>query len=204
MKRTTKVFFKTFFISFLSFVLFFGFGYFYLNTAKREQKAENKAQYVPYYSTFPESNGVLVDIAGLKCFFYLDFKESILSVYFLSENETFQNEIYGYSIDYNIEGNYNLIEGIIDIVGGIELEKSGEVLDCTGIQVKEMFYEIAECGNLFREVTEKLIEKVSINGFTKSDFLYIIENSQTNLTVPDCYFWPEYIKELCKTVRYIN
>ena len=53
-----------------------------------------------------------------------------------------------------------------------------------------------------------LIEEYNPNKFTSPDntFIgkYIIENTKTDLTVPNCYYWPPYIKKIAKNVVFIN
>ena len=49
-----------------------------------------------------------------------------------------------------------------------------------------------------------LIQKISENGIDENIFTVIIKKAETNLTVPDLFRWPEYIKELCKNGTIIN
>ena len=55
-----------------------------------------------------------------------------------------------------------------------------------------------------KQIIKSIIETVAKNGFHKKDFLVIIENSETNLTVPNCYDWENYIGKLCKNTFFIN
>lgn len=179
--------------------MFVGVGYFYLDSNTKEQ-TQNEALSVPY-AYVPESAGVLFDISGNKTLFYLDFEEKSVSVVIADGINEEQEELYGYPIDYTIKSDYNLLAGIIDAVGGIELKSGEEQLAFTGVQVVETLTTTPESEELRREIIAKILSKIAIDGFSRQDFLYIIENSETNLTVPACYYWQDYINELCKTVR---
>lgn len=177
-------------------------GYFYLNR-QSTQKVQNEVSSVPYYSYTPENCGLLISIGTDKLLVYMDFEDTVITVISADEIDREAQEIYGYSIDYKLECQYDVVERIVDVAGGIELELEGELLNCTGVQVVEILSNNAD-ENFKNEVTRKIIENLSENDFKKEDILYIIEHSRTNLTVPDCYFWDEYIKDLCKNARFIN
>ncbi len=198
-----SLFFKTVAVSLLCCGIFLLSGYFYLE--KKLKPVENEGvESVPYYSAVPENSGILVDICGDKTFFYLDFENMELRVIFDGEEALPDDNVYGYNVDYRISGDYSLLAEIIDIAGGVEMEYNNEELNLTGVQIADILSTTVERNGFRRELTQKLIKKISQNGFKKEDFLYIIENSETNLTVPACYYWPEYIKELCGSVRTVN
>ena len=127
-----------------------------------------------------------------------------MNILFDTEQTAVGDTLYGYSVDYLIEGDYDLLSGIIDIAGGIEMENGEEVLRFTGVQVTDILSRTTDREELRRKIISKIIEKIRETGFQKADFLYIIENSNTNLTVPDCYYWSDYITDLCTNARIIN
>jgi hypothetical protein len=203
MSKKIKSFLTIIAIAFLSFSVFLGIGYFYLeNNLKQEVKQETPS--VPYYSEEPENVGIVVEISGWKNFFYLDFYNKRLSIVFGVDLSDVDTQILGYSIDHYIEADYSLLEGIIDIVGGIEVETDGEILRFTGVQITDMLSTTESREESEKEIILKIVEKISKNGFHKEDFLYIIENSDTTLTVPICYFWSDYMKDICESVNLVN
>lgn len=199
MKKQTKIFFKTFFISLLCCAVFIGVGAAMLY--RPEQTAQNEVSSVPYYTAYPESAGVLFDIAGKKTFFNLDFERQLLSVVYNRDADLSE---YGYWVDYRITADYSLVGDIIDMAGGIDYDNGKEALALTGVQAVELLTTTPDDGTLHRKITESTLSALSERGLSASDLLYIIENSETNLTVPDCYSWTEYIKPLCKGVRVVN
>lgn len=201
MKRNTKIFFKTLVSSLLCLAVFVSVGYFYLESANKP--AETKQESVPYYQ-IPESRGVMLEIGESRILFYFDFEGEALSVVFAEEFSEDETVIYGYSADYTIETDYSVLEGIIDTLGGVDLTVGEEALNYTGAQVSEILNTTVDKTFLKRDITEKILSSIAQKGISIDDFVFIIENSETALTVPDCYFWAEYMAVLCKNVRFVN
>ncbi len=202
-RKSISLFFKTVAISLCCCGIFLLTGYFYLE--KSLEPAENGAiESVPYYSSVPQNAGVLLDICGDRTFFYLDFEGMELRIIFDGEEEFKEDNVYGYNVDYSIFSDYSLLSEIVDIAGGVEMTYNDEKLTFTGVQISEILSTTVERNGLRRDLTQRIVKKISQNGIKKEDLLYIIENSETNLTVPACYYWPEFIKELCGSVRVVN
>lgn len=202
MRKKLKLFLSTVAVCSVCCAIFVGVGYFYLNS-KIENVQQNTLS-VPYYSQEPDNVGVMIEIGQHKTFFFLDFYYKSISVIFDADDLTENGNILGYQVDHYILADYSLLSGIIDIVGGIELETEGEALRYTGVQITDMLSTSTDYDRLERTVITKIMKKISENGFQKDDFLYIIENSDTTLTVPVCYYWSDYIKELCDSVNEVN
>lgn len=198
MKYNLKLFFKTLIISLSCCALFVGTGYFYLDSKLNQPVKKEVEQELYAYSL--QNKGVLFDISGDKTLFYLDFEEKSVTV-IASEIYDDAESVKGFPVDFTVEADYDLVSGIIDIVGGIELSIDGEKLIYTGVQVVEVFNTAENSNELKEEIIRKVLHKISQNGFLRKDFLYITENSNTNLTVPDFYYWQDYVSEICKTVR---
>lgn len=179
--------------------VFISAGYFYLKS--KITPVTGNASSVPYSPT-PESTGILLEICEEKTLLYFDFEENILSV--ICADGIAQKEIYGYRADYTVKGDYSLVGYIVDTLYGIDLEGNGEILSYTGSQIEEMLSTTADLADLRRTVTEKIIFEISQKGFSKENFLYIIENSKTDLTLPICYYWSDSMKDICKNVRLIG
>ncbi len=196
------IFFKTAAISLASALIFIGVGYFYLSAEK--ETVQNETESVPYYSQQIEPCGVMFDFLGDRTYFYLDFEAEDLSIIYVGENDIENDEIYGYPIDFTVSADYSLLSYIVDAVGGINLQINEETLSFTGVQIAEIMETTAQRSELIRNITEQIILLISKQGFDREHILYIIENSETDLTVPDCYYWSEYIKEVCILPRIIN
>ena len=205
MKKKTFGIFKGLFVCFGCGVIFVLTGYLYLSANIGDIPAENKTESVPYAPSQPENAGVLLDIAGSAVFFYLDFETERLPVMVIDQTaDLSQDSYYGYPSHYKITADYSFLAGLIDRIDGIELVIDGEKLRYTGVQTVDLIARTAETYELKKQVISAAFEKIAKTGFSKSDFVYIIENSETNLTVPDCYYWADYLPEMCGGGGVIN
>lgn len=195
-----RTYLKALFWGFLAVLVFVGVGLSYVSSEKKA--AQNETESVPYYSAYPESKGVLFDFLGDKTFFYLDFEGRSLSVIY--PDEAYENEIYGYPIDFKVSADYSLLEYIIDAVGGITLKRGGEALSLTGVQVTDILETSPERDELKREIAEQIIFGISKQGIDRESVLYIVENSETNISIPDCYYWSEHLRGVCSLPRFVN
>lgn len=198
MKCKLMIFFKSLAVSLGCLLLIAEIGYY--NLIPTQKAVENKQEKIPY-SFVPENAGIVFEFYDKSTLIYLDFESNCVCVLF-GDKEKF--EFYGYSSDYTVEGDYSLLGGIIDAAGGINLNLNGEILAYTGIQIQQILSVTHVTDDLRCEITKQILYSISQNGFSREDFLYVIEKGKTNLTIPDCYYWQDSIKNLCKTVRIIN
>lgn len=198
LKYKWMIFFKSLAVSLGCCAIIAEIGYYYLFPS--DKAVQTKEEKVPY-SYLPENAGLMFDFSGKKTYIYLDFDKNSVSVIF---TDTDEDTIYGFPVDYTVEADYNLLGGIVDAVGGIDLAINNEPLTYTGVQIVQVLSTTPVADDLRSEIVSEILYKISQNGFLREDFLYIIENSNTNLTVPDCYYWQDSLKSLCKTVRIIN
>ncbi len=198
LKKSIIVFLKTILFTSLLLVFFIGIGYTYLSG--HISKVQNEVKNVPYYDYISKNTGLLFSVLDNKTLAYLDFENESLRICHINSDS---NNYYGYDVDYEIESDLELVVEIVDKLGGIDLDINGEMLNYTGNQIKEILEKNTD-DMLERQIIKCIIKKVGNNGFTKKDFLTIIEKSETNLTVPDCYDWDKYIQKLCKNAVFVN
>ena len=202
LKKNTKIFFKTVIISAWCLSAFIGAGYYYLS--QNLVKTETEISQVPFYQESPQNAGLLLDVLGDKTFFYLDFEKNKISVsLFPNESEIIDDKIYGYSLDYEINTNIDFIADFVDYLEGIELTLETETLRYTGVQVADII--LSDREKQYKEqIVTAILHRVSQNGLGKDIFLKIVEKCETNLTVPDFYHWPDYIKKLALNLNIIE
>ncbi len=139
---------------------------------------------------------------------YLDFEKQRIEVIILPEKcDENAALVYGYTQFEAIKANNLLLAGIVDRIGGIELEdkeNSGTAFRYTGSQVTALLDASFQDEELKRCVIEKIFKKISSLGFSNKDFTFIINNSNTTLSFPDCYGWSERLPEMAKNVVIMN
>lgn len=181
----------------------FGFlGYLYISSQNSEPVKKNESE-IPY-SYIPDNAGVMFEFYEDKIFTYLDFENEKISVIFANNADISDGYVYGYRIDYTVKPNSVLAAGVIDSVGGIELSVDGEMLRYTGVQISDLLSVTPDSEVLKRQIISVLFEKISQVGLMKTDFVYIIENSDTDLTVPDCYYWSDNIMKMAEDAVILN
>ncbi len=190
---------------FLSVAMFFGIAYAYLNyhTNNQSENVDQKDYTVSYDRTpqscglafvFPDNSAALV---------YLDFSEENIRILNIENFEPTRPEYYGYTVDYTLQTSYELVGGIIDRVGGIDIEQNGEMLRYTGTQVMDLIaYGHGE--EIKQQILLQIFDKISKNSFSKDDFVYIIENSESNLSFVDCIYWLDYLKSMSRRISFVN
>ena len=181
--------------------LFVGGGYFYLR--KNFKEAENKVSSVPYSFSAPESKGIMLDICGSLTFLYLDFEDEMLTVIIPPETE-YDGEIFGYPIDFTVMTDYSFVSQLIDCADGIELDINGETLRYTGVQIADILSRTVDTSEIKRQIITALLKKIGESGIDGEFFGFLVENTDTDITVPDCYYWEKYVAKLCKNGGIIN
>jgi hypothetical protein len=199
-KKENKIFFKSVFISVLTFALFVSVGYIFVS--ENAKKVDSNVESVPYTQETPQNAGILFDINGDKTYFYLNFDENKIIVS-LTPEDPFENEIYGYPLDFRVTATSDLICVMADYLNGLELEIEGENYRYTGVQIKDIL--ATENGEDLKSKLIKSICRRILSSRPQVDFFAsIIENSQTDLNLVDCYFWDDYITDLCENLYFID
>ena len=192
-----RIFLKTFVISGWCLVLFIGLGYYYIDS--HDIKVENNVESVPYYTQTPDNKGVMF-VFGTKCVYtYLDFENSRVLV--ILDNSNIAEM--GYEIDYTVEANYMLIAEICDYFEGVNLTIDAETLRYTGNQVVELLSTSGDY-NLRENIIFAIFEKMAQQGVEANFFNSIINESKTNLKMPDCYFWCDFMDDIAKDINFIT
>lgn len=200
LKYNIRVFIKSVFFTTFALLFFIGFGYSFLTS--EISLAEVKEEEIPYYSYTPQNVNILFSVLDYKTLLCFDFEKENIRIYNIDyENESY--EFYGNETDFFVDCNLKALSYIVDGIGGVELSLTEETLNYTGTQIKEILEYNTDI-KINHMILKDIIYKISLNGLLKEDFLLIIENCDTNLTVPDCYDWEKYIAKLCKNAVFVN
>lgn len=176
-----------------------GYAYLSFNT----EKTDNKASKVPYEFAPPENAGIMFEFCGDRTFVYLNFENEEMKIVFPLSGDL-GDTVYGYSIDYTVKGDYYLLADIIDAADGIELHTGDSKYRYTGVQVAELLSNTVDTEELKRNIIAALTRKTADFGIDENVFYDIIKKGDTNLTVPDCHRWAEYLSLLCKNCTVVN
>ena len=186
-------------------VLFFGVSYAYLhfNFNKNTTDVKRGTYDVPY-KRLTENSGILLVLPQKSAVMvYLDFKNSCIRLVDVPVFDEKQTVFNGFPADFTVNTNYMLIEGIIDRVGGVELKLDGKKMRYTSHQAVSLIMQGAD-SELRKQIFLKIFSQISKADFSKSDFVYIIENSKGNLSIVDCLPWIDHIPNMSKNIEFVN
>ncbi len=176
----------------------------YFGISQGEQATDNVTSDVPYYNqTPPDTAGFLFRFDdGGSVFLNMDFYEEKISV-ILFDTKTVKQSVldYGYTVTYTVDTDYIFLAEFIDRLGGIEMELEGSLLRYTGVQVTDLLKNKQVDK---RQVISVMLQKISKNGFSKNDLLYIIKNTTTELSFPSGYPYIEPLPKVCRNVNFVN
>ena len=208
MKSKSKTVFKTALTVFFSFLIFasFIFGYLYINIKSeiKKSEADTKENRIPYEEIAPEGKGVLLHFeSGNYIMMYLDFKGNAIYLADLKDNPQ-SAEKYGFPTDYNVDITSNTVRVAVDISGGVELAIDDVPMRYTGVQINELLAYSTYITHIRKQILLSFFENIGENGITRNELINIFENSYTDLTVPDYYKWPSYLKAMSTRVFFVN
>lgn len=185
----------------LSFAVMSAVAYVYLSVDSAKKSSVGADDNTVPYTQKKENRGVMFSFYdGTRCLFYLDFQNSRITAVLAENYEQYADNYAGYHVHFTVEADLHLVEGLIDRAGGVELESGGQVLRFTGVQVTELLSVGVSMGQR-REIVIGVLDGFTHTGFTATDLVYIIENSKTDLTVPDCYGWHEDLPQMFENIN---
>ena len=179
------------------------YAYLHFNFNTSTTAADRKDETVPYRN-LPDNTGVaflLPDDSAV--LLYLDFENNCINAVNIEKYDPANDMYYGYTAEFTVQLDYTLIGEIVDRVGGVDLEQNGEVMRYTGVQIIDLLSTDLQ-NELKYQVISNIFNRISKNNFSKDDFLYIIENSNSTLTVVDCVYWLDYINEMFCNINFVK
>lgn len=185
--------------------LFFGISYAYLDYhIKHPSTNVNQKEEKIQYKRPPQNRGIAVTFPqGSALLAYLDFEERQINLLNIEKYDSDCVVYYGYTVDYVVKANYDLLQEMVDRVGGIDIEQNGKVMRYTGTQVVDLFA-YGYTGEIKSQIISQIFSKIAKNNFSKEDIIYLIENCETDISFIDCIAWFDYIKEMSSRVNFVN
>ena len=205
MVRTVKNFLRLLIVFILSTAVFLAFSYFFLDSSiKSSQKTtDKKTENIPYYSP-PENCGLkLLFPNGNSLLIFLDFEREIIYNIDTNMGSYANGSYFGYPVDYKCEFDYYTLSLFFDRIGGIDLESEEGFYHLCGIQICDLLSE-NNSDDLSFKVISAVFDKIAKNGLSDDDFIFLLDNCKTDLTMPVCLNWRDYIRDLFKNVVFVN
>lgn len=193
---------KGVFAVFCALVLFCLVGY--ISVKPKNTQVDLGVEGVPYSENETGNHGVLFTFSeGGSVFINLDFYNQQASFMFFDRQvESIELRRYGYGVEYTFLADYSFLSQLIDRFGGITLKSEGFVR-LTGVQVTDMLSTSLD-RSLKREIATELFSKMASVGIDKKDLIFIIDNTQTEMSFPEGYDLLDSINSILTQVYFIN
>lgn len=199
MKNNLKAVLGLTLVILFSLTAFLGGSFLYLkqNADKSRFPTETKVESVPYRTdTLRDKNLLFVLPDETRLLFGLKFSEERLDVVF--SDRTPHERYCGSVPDFTVKTDYETISELIDRFGGVTLSDGESEIRYTGLQIMDLFSEQTDYLPLLTDVVAALLAQIAKNGMTADDFVFLITNTETDLTVPDCFDWATRMDALCR------
>lgn len=147
------------------------------------------------YTENPKSSGILyLHEDGSGALIFLNFEQKTTAVnLFLNDAENKALSV-GYEINYKLLGTDAFLCELCDRLGGIDIIENDSVYRFTGAGLAEKLLFSSSLEEKAK-ISEGFFEKISKIGFTREDFQFIIESTETNLNFPVCFSWDKVLKD---------
>ena len=149
------------------------------------------------YTKYPSSRGLLfLGEDGSGVFIFLDFSSISTYLYVFPENAEENTELLPYVTDavFNIKSDF--LPRLSDRLGGIEMtDETGEKSICFSSSLMVFCEEKLNYDKLL-QLCISFFEKISKIGLSSEDIMFIIEETDSNISFSVCYDWIPHIKEM--------
>ncbi len=157
---------------------------------------------IPYYNkenlsllfSLPDSSGGLI---------YLNFDENKIELKVYSDHAAEQAEKSRYGVDYTLKGDSEMLCTLCDRIGGIELMEGGGKRRYFSAGLRQKLSEKLSFSERC-EIALSFFKKISKIGLSSDDFMFIIKETETNLSYPICFGFMDSVKALAENTELID
>ena len=149
------------------------------------------------YTKYPSSRGLLfLNEDGSGAFIFLDFSSISTYLYVFPEKAEENAALLPYVTDGIFYIKSDFLPRLCDRLGGIEMrDEAGEKCICFSSSLmafceKKLSYED------MLQLCDSFFEKIAKTGLSSEDFMFIIEETRSDISYSVCYDWIPHIKEM--------
>ena len=157
--------------------------------------AGENVESVPY-SAVPDNKTILIiGEKGEGALLYLNFHDIVLQTHLLDTDAEQRANKLGFIIDYKMELTNEFLCSLSDRIGGIEITKDGETFKYFGSSLNQLLEEPPTFDNI-SVISEAFFEKFAKMDLSAADFMFIMENTNTDLDYDIYSEWADFLPEL--------
>ncbi len=149
------------------------------------------------YTKYPASRGLLfLSEDGSGAFVFLDFSSISTYLYIFPENAEENAALLPYVTDGIFHIKSDFLPKLCDRLGGIEMrDETGE--NCVYFSSSLMAFCEKKLGYEERlQLCISFFDKIAKTGLSSEDFMFIIEETESDISYSVCYDWMPHIKEM--------
>lgn len=162
---------------------------------KSYSPAGENVESVPY-SAVPDNKTILIiGEKGEGALLYLNFHDIVLQTHLFDTDAEQRANKLGFIIDYKMELTNEFLCSLSDRIGGIEITKDGETFKYFGSSLNQLLEEPPTFDNI-SVISEAFFEKFAKMDLSAADFMFIMENTNTDLDYDIYSEWADFLPEL--------
>lgn len=149
------------------------------------------------YTKYPSSKGLLFKAEdGSGAFIFLNFSTISTYLYLFPENAEENASALPFITDYVFSIKDDFLPKLCDRLGGIEMtDENGENCICFSSSLMAFCENKLNPDNML-QLCSSFFDKISKTGLSSEDFMFIIKETDSNLSYSVCYDWIPHIKEM--------
>lgn len=164
--------------------------------ATPEKYAGENISGIPYSDT-PQNKGLLFTLPDSSgAFIYFDFDDILTHCYLFNENAAENAENLPYFIDYTFNITPEFLAALCDRLGGVVMTDKNGVSSLYFSASLTAFWQNVPTEEQRLQHCISFFDKIAKTGLSSEDFMFIIEETNTNLSYSVCYDWIPHIKEM--------
>lgn len=129
--------------------------------------------------------------------FYLDFQNDSINIEIYNDHAIEQGEKSKYKVNYKIFADIDFLCRFCDRIGGIDLGETSVKRRYFSAGLRQKMEEKTDYVSR-KEITLAFFEKIAKIGLSSEDFMFIIEETDSNLSYPACFKWIPALKGLAE------
>lgn len=154
---------------------------------------------VDYYSSAQNCGVLCLYEDGSGALLYLDFEKGVLDAEVYNDHAKEQAMTSKFPVNYTLQADSDFLCRFCDRIGGIDLSEGGSKRRYFSASLRQKLAEKTDFDGRV-EIISAFFERIAKMGLSSGDFMFIIEETDTNLSYPICYGWVEGFAAIAENI----
>lgn len=154
---------------------------------------------VEYYSSAQNCGLLCIYEDGSGALLYLDFEKGGITAELYNDHAREQAISSRFPVNYTLQADADFLTRFCDRIGGIDLSEGGGKRRYFSAGLRQKLSEKTDSEGR-AEIISAFFERIAKMGLSSGDFMFIIEETKTNLSYPVCYGWVNDFATLAQNI----